>query len=61
MNSFVILVSTRPKAWLCGRSPAEIVCSNSAGGVGICMLSVASLRPADHSSRVLLSVVRRCV
>ena len=28
----------RSKGWVCGRSPAEIVGSNPAEGVGVCLL-----------------------
>ena len=61
-------VAARSKAWVCGRSPAEIVGSNPIGGIDVCLLWVLcvvryrSLRRADHSSRgVLPTVVRRCV
>jgi len=33
-------VSDRSKAQVYGRSPAEIVVSNSAGGMDVCLLSV---------------------
>ena len=56
------------KAWVYGRSPAEIVGSNPTGGMDHYLLWVLfvvrrrSLRRADHSSRGLLpTVVRRCV
>jgi hypothetical protein len=29
-------VAARSKAWVCGRSPAEIVCSNPTGGMDVC-------------------------
>ena len=52
---------------VCGRSTAEIVSSNTAGGRDVCRLWVLcvvrwrSLWRADHSSRgVLPTVVRRC-
>jgi hypothetical protein len=58
----------RSKAEVCGRSPAEIMGSNPAGGMDVCLLSVLcvvryrSLRRADPSSRgVLPIVVLRCV
>ena len=61
-------VAARSKAQVCGRSPAEIVCSNSTGDMDVCLLWVLcvvrqrSLRRADHSSRgVLPTVLRRCV
>ena len=31
-------VGARSKAWVCGRSPAEIVGSNPTGGMDICLL-----------------------
>jgi len=31
-------VAARSKAWVCGRSPAEIVGSNTAGGMDVCLL-----------------------
>ena len=31
-------VAARSKAWVCGRSPAEILGSNPAGGMGVCLL-----------------------
>ena len=31
-------VAARSKAWVCGRSPAEIVGSNPSGGVVVCLL-----------------------
>ena len=33
-----VTVAARTKAWVCGRSPAEIVGSNPAGGLDICQL-----------------------
>ena len=61
-------VAARSKAWVCGRSPAEIVGSNPTWGMDICLLMLCvlsgrrSLRRADHSSRgVLPTVMRRCV
>jgi len=33
-------VAARSKAWVCGRSPAEIVGPNPAGGMDICLLSM---------------------
>jgi len=35
-----IPVAARSKAWVCGRSLAGIVGSNSAGGMDVCLLSV---------------------
>ena len=35
-----ILVAARTKAWVCGRSPAEIVGSNPAGYMDVCLLCV---------------------
>jgi hypothetical protein len=29
-------VAVRSNAWVCGRSPAETVGSNSTGGMGVC-------------------------
>ena len=57
-------VAARSKAYVCDRSPAEIVGSNPTGGMDV--LSVVSVvccqRRADHSSRgVLRTVMRRCV
>jgi len=61
-------VAARSKAWVCARSPAENLGSNSTGDIDVCQLWVfcvvkwRSLRRADHSSRgVLPTVVRRCV
>jgi len=61
-------VATQPKTYVCGRSSAEIVGSNTAGGVYVCRLWVLcvaryrSLRRVYHSFRgVLPSVLRRCV
>ena len=61
-------VAARSKAWVCSRSPAEIVGSNPTGGMDVCLLWVLcvvryrSLRRADHSPRgVLQTVLRRCV
>jgi len=34
MNS--VPVAARSKAWVCGRSPAEIVGSNPTGGMDVC-------------------------
>ena len=33
-----IPVAARSKAWVCGRSPAEIVGSIPAGGMEVCLL-----------------------
>ena len=56
--------AARDKASVCSRSPAQIVGSNPAGGVDVCLLASVvvvryrSLQRADHSSRgVLPSVV----
>jgi len=57
--------AARSKMWVCGRSPAEIVGSNPAGGMEVCLLWVLcvvtqrTLRRADHSSRGVLSNVMR--
>jgi len=63
-----VSVAARSKTLVCSRSPAEIVGSNPAGGMDVCLLRVLCvvryrpLRRADHSSRgVLPTVVRRCV
>jgi hypothetical protein len=52
-------VAARPKVLVRGRSLAEIVGSNHAGGMWVlCVFGYRSLRRADHSSRgVLPSVV----
>jgi len=48
-------LAARFKAWVCGRSLAGIVGSNSAGGMVVCceccVLSVIGLCRAGHSSR----------
>jgi hypothetical protein len=61
-------MAARPKALVCGRSPAEIMGSNPTRDRNVCLLWVLcvdrwwSLRRADHSSRgILPTVVRRCV
>ena len=60
-------MTARSKAWVCGRSTAEIVGSNTALGMDVCLMSVCvgryrSLRRVDHLSKgVLPIVVRRCV
>jgi len=59
---FPISVAARPKAWVCGRTPARIASSIPAGGMDVCLLLVfsgreGSLRQADHSSRVVLPFV----
>jgi hypothetical protein len=33
-------VAARSKAWVCGRSSAEIVGSNPTGGMDVCLVSV---------------------
>jgi len=33
-------VAARSKAWVCGRSPAEILGSNPTGGIDVCLLGV---------------------
>jgi hypothetical protein len=60
--------AARSKAWVCGRSPAEILGSNTTGGMDVCLLWVLcvvrqrSLDGLIHSSRgVLPTVVRRRV
>jgi hypothetical protein len=37
---FPVAVAARSKAWFFGRSPAEIVDSNSVGGMVLCLLSI---------------------
>jgi len=37
-NIHAVPVAARSKAWFCGRSPAEIVGSNLAGGMDVCLL-----------------------
>ena len=56
-------VATRSKAWVCGRSPAEIVCSNPTGVMFVCCECHVLLdRGLCYSSGgVLPTVVRRCV
>ena len=61
-------VAARSEAYICGRSPAEIMVSNHNGGMDVCLLWVLcvvryrSLRQADHSSRGFIqTVVRRYV
>ena len=52
-----IPVVARPKSWVCGRSPAEVLGSNPVGGIDIYLLPLfrvvrqSSLRRTDHSSR----------
>jgi hypothetical protein len=67
-STLTVPKTARSKALVCGRSPTEIVGSNSTGGIDVCLLWVLwvvryrYLRRADHSSRgVLPTVVRRCV
>jgi len=31
-------VAARSKAWVCGRSPAEVVGSNPTGGMDVCLV-----------------------
>ena len=54
-------MAARSEAWVCGRSLLEIVGSNPAGAMDVCLLCVVryrSLGRADHSSRgVLPSVI----
>jgi hypothetical protein len=40
----VTIMATRSKAWVCSHSPAEIVGSNPAGGMDVCLLRVLSGR-----------------
>jgi len=39
-NTVPVPVAARSKAWVCGRSPAEIVGSNPTGGMVVFLLSV---------------------
>ena len=55
-------VAALSKAWVCGRSSAEIAGSNPAGTwvfvcCDCCVLSSKSVRRADHSSRGILPSV----
>ena len=58
-----IPVATQSKAQVCGRSPPEIVVSNTTGGMDACcecsVCQERSLRQADPSSRGLLPTVVR--
>jgi len=36
----VVPTATQSKAQVCGRSPAEIVCSNPTGGVDVCLFGL---------------------
>jgi hypothetical protein len=56
-------VAARPKAYICGRSPAEIVDSNPAGGMEVCLLWVLCVcnKPITRPEESLPTVVRRCV
>jgi hypothetical protein len=67
-DKMMVPVAARSKAWVCGRSPDEIVGSNPTGGHGYlpvvsvvcCQVEVSA--PGHHPSRgVLPTVVRRCV
>ena len=64
----LVLVALRSKAYVWGRSTAEIVGSNPTGGMNVCLLLMLcvvryrSQRRANPSSRgVIPSVVCRCV
>ena len=46
------------KAWLCDRSLAGIVGSNTAGGMDVCCQTEKSLPRADYSSRGVLPSVK---
>jgi len=39
-SSLPVPVAVRSKAWICGRSPAETVGSNSAEGMDVCLVCV---------------------
>jgi len=58
-----IPVAAWSEAWVCDRSLAGIVGSNSAGGMNVCLLGVLrvvryrSLRRAYHLSRGVLPIV----
>jgi len=52
----VIPVTTRCKAWVCGRSFTGVAGSNPAGNMQ-CMSLVGVVRLADHSSRGILPSV----
>ena len=60
-------VAAQSKAWVCGRSPAEIWVWIQPGSWMfvcwvLCVVRLRFLRRADHSSRgVLLTVAHRCV
>jgi hypothetical protein len=58
-------VAAQRKAWVCGRSPAEITGSNPTGDTDVCceccvLSGRGLLRRADHSSRRVLPNVVRC-
>jgi hypothetical protein len=40
VKSLPVQVAAMSKAWVCGRSPAEIVGSNTPGGMDVCLLRV---------------------
>ena len=52
-----VRVAARCQAWVCGRSPAEIVGSNPTGGMDVCCQVERSLRRVDHFSRAALPSV----
>jgi len=61
----VVQTAARSKAYVCGRSPAEIVGSKPTGGMDVCCeCSVLSRRVSAIITRnrgVLSTMVRRCV
>jgi hypothetical protein len=60
-HTYVRPVAAASKMWVCGRSPGEVVGSNPAGVMSVCLLWVLcvvryrSLRRADHSLRGVIS------
>ena len=63
-----VTAAARSKAWVCGRSPAEIVGSNPTGGMmfvcyDCCVLSGRGLcnKLITSPEEILPTVMRRCV
>ena len=56
-------VAARSKAWVCGRSPDEIVGSNPTGGMDVCLLSGTGFcdKPITVQSSLTESGVSLCV